>query len=59
MAKIICPYCGYESESDNLEIYEDGEHCNQVCDNCDQEYIVTIHLRARYITSKLKEPNDG
>jgi uncharacterized Zn-finger protein len=57
-AEAVCPYCGYVEEN-SLEIFHyddgDGAKTEHTCDNCDEEYDVTLNIEHTFTTRKKEE----
>lgn len=62
-SKIRCPYCRHTfnpAESDNYEVYQEGEH-TVYCGMCDKDFEVSTHIQHTFHSPALihdEEPED-
>lgn len=46
----VCPYCGYKDQDFIESGFQDGEHCENSCPQCEKQYKVEAHVRVEFST---------
>ncbi len=52
--KIVCPHCGYIEEDcpESSALYEEQDDYEYLCQECEQEFLLQVHVVVTYISKK-------